>query len=184
MNRRLGWLVLAVFLSACAAPVDENRPQAELGDFRLGHNIVVGSTARPVGPTREATPEEWEAVLTAEIDRRLGTLNGEKLYHLGVSVDGYALALPGIPVALNPRSTLVISVTAWDNATQTKLNPEPHQIVVFEAASRETFIGSGLTQTRGEQMANLARNAVYEIEGWLMENRVWFGLPATVPPDA
>ncbi len=180
------WLLMAAatLLAACAGPADPERPPVALGDFRMGHNIVVGSTARQVGPSRTATPEEWETVLKAEIYRRLGGYEGTGLYHLGVSVDGYALALPGIPVALNPRSTLVVSVSVWDNGTQQKLNPEPHQIIVFESVSAETVIGSGLTQSREKQMANLAANAVRQIEAWLEENSAWFGAPSEPPSDA
>jgi hypothetical protein len=33
--------------------------------------------------------------MTAEIDRRFGSYEGDKLYHIGINVDGYALGASG-----------------------------------------------------------------------------------------
>jgi hypothetical protein len=74
-----------------------------MGDFRLAHNIVVAENMQQVPPSRNATPEEWQEIITSEIDRRFGGYEGDRLYHIGINVDGYALAPPGIPIVLNPR---------------------------------------------------------------------------------
>jgi hypothetical protein len=87
-----------------------------MGDFRLAHNIVVAENMQQVPPSRNATPEEWQEIITSEIDRRFGGYEGDRLYHIGINVDGYALAPPGIPIVLNPRSVLVLSVNVWDDA--------------------------------------------------------------------
>ena len=178
---RLAALAAAGFLAACAAPDPLEEDLPDMGNFRLAHNIVVADNMQQVPPSREATPEEWEEILTAEIDRRFGGYEGDKLYHIGIAVDGYALAPPGIPVVLNPRSVLVLSVNVWDDAAQAKLHEEPEQIMVFEGASPETMLlGSGYTRTREEQMQVLARNAARRIQLWMLQNPEWFD----IDPDA
>ncbi len=173
-------LAALVLLAACAATDGLDDPPPALGDFRLGHNIVVGRTARMVPPSRAATGEEWVAAFAPAIQQRLGRHQGEGLYHLGISVDAYALAIPGVPVVLKPRSILVFSITVWDNATGQKINIEADQLTAFESLglSGESFIGSGLTQTKEEQMANLSRRAALAIERWLVENEAWFSADA------
>ena len=178
---RLGLLALALALSACATgdPLEDELP--DMGNFRLSHNIVVADNMQQVPPSRDATPEEWEDILTAEIDRRFGGYEGDRLYHLGIAVDGYALAPPGIPVLLNPRSILVLSVNVWDDAAGAKLHDQPEQIFVMEGAAPETFlVGSGIARNRQEQMQVLARNAARRIQLWMLNNPEWFD----IDPDA
>jgi hypothetical protein len=178
---RFAPLALLSALAACAASDPLNDELPNMGDFQLGHNIVVADSMQQVPPSRNATPEEWEAILTAEIDRRFGEYDGDRLYHIGVAVDGYALAPPGIPLVLNPRSILVLSVNVWDDAAGVKLHEEPEQIVVMEGAATETLvIGSGHARTREEQMQVLARNAARQIQRWMLDNPDWF----SVDPDA
>lgn len=177
----LAALLAAGVLAACAAPDPLEEDLPDMGDFRLAHNIVVAENMQQVPPSRNATPEEWVEIVTAEMDRRFGGYEGERLYHLGISVDGYALAPPGIPIVLNPRSVLVLSVNVWDDALGAKLHEEPEQILIFEGASPESFLlGSGLTRTREEQMQILARNAARRVQQWMLENPEWFN----IDPDA
>ncbi|MEZ5777710.1 MAG: hypothetical protein R3E44_05035 [Paracoccaceae bacterium] len=165
--------VSAAILTACGSN-DLSGPPKPFGDFALGYNIVVAKNAKPVGPSRQATAEEWEAVLKDAIAARMGRYEGEKLYHIGVGVDAYALAVPGVPVVLSPKSVLAITVNVWDDTAGRKVNAEPRQFNVFERLSGETVIGSGLTQSREEQMQNLATNAARLINDWLAENEAWF----------
>ena len=74
----------AVLLMAGCAADDMAKPPTPIGDFRLGYDIVVADNAESVGPSRQATPEEWEAALKTAIDARIGRYDGDKLYHLGV----------------------------------------------------------------------------------------------------
>lgn len=174
---RLAPLGLVLTLMACAAtdPLEEELPP--MGDFRLGYNIVVADNMQQVPPSRNATPEEWEEILTSEIDRRFGGYEGHRLYHIGIAVDGYALAPPGIPIVLSPRSILVLSVNIWDDALGRKLHEEPEQIIVFEGASPETFlVGSGIARSRTEQMQVLARNAARRVQLFMLENPEWFSI--------
>jgi hypothetical protein len=148
-----------------------------LGDFRLGHNVVVSPKAVQGPLSRGATEEELNTALQKAIDERFGRYEGDRLYHLGVSVEGYVLAAPGVPLVVSPKSIMIIRVTVWDDAAGKKLNDEPEQITVFESLSGETAIGSGLTQTKEEQLRNLAVNAVKQIELFLLrkqEEDGWF----------
>jgi len=180
---RFAPLALLTALAACAAsdPLEDELPN--MGDFQLGHNIVVADNMQQVPPSRNATPEEWVSILTSEIDRRFGEYDGDRLYHIGIAIDGYALAPPGIPLVLNPRSILVMSVNVWDDAAGVKLHEEPEQIVVFEGAATETLvIGSGHARTREEQMQVLARNAARQIQRWMLDNPEWFSIDADAAP--
>ncbi len=179
------WLALAgaVALSACASGAELGDERAELGDFFLSHAIVVAENAT-VGPaSRRAAPEQWEEVLTDELRRRLGRYDGDTLYHIGVAVDGYVLAMPGIPIVAAPRSALILGVTLWDDAAGGKVNESPHRITVLESVSGETVVGSGLTRSAEEQMQILAENAVGAIERWLASNPDWFPPKGTGAPE-
>lgn len=168
---------LVFTLLACGAgdPLEEELPP--MGDFRLSHNIVVADNMQQVPPSRNATPEEWVEILTSEIDRRFGAYEGDRLYHIGIAVDGYALAPPGIPIILSPRSILVLSVNIWDDALGRKLHDEPEQIIVFEGSSPETFlVGSGIARNRTEQMQILARNAARRVQLYMLQNPEWFNI--------
>ncbi|WP_235952702.1 hypothetical protein [Alterinioella nitratireducens] len=173
---RLATLGLVLILGACAAsdPLEEDLP--DMGDFRLAYNIVVADNMQQVPPSRNATGEEWIEVLTAEIDRRFGGYEGERLYHIAIHVDAYSLAVPGIPVVLSPKSILVISANVWDDELQAKLHEEPRQLTIFEGASAQSIIGSGLTRSREEQMQVLARNAARRVQLWMLENPEWFSI--------
>lgn len=176
--------LLTLSLAACSLPERADRPEVDLGNFQLGYAIVVAKNAQKIPPTREATPEEWEAVLKEELVNRFGGYEGDRLYHIAVNVDGYALAVPGVPVVLSPKSAMVISVSLWDDASGAKLNETPKQITVLESLSANTVVGSGLTTSREDQMRNLAQNAARVIEGWLVENREEWFVAAAEPPAA
>lgn len=163
-------------LAGCATN-DLAEPPVNLGAFGLGLNVVVADKMQMVPISRPATPDEWEAAMKKAVDDRFGRYNGTRLYNLGISVDGFALAPPGIPVVLSPKSVLVVTANIWDDAKALKLNPEGKQFTVFEGLSGDTVVGSGLTKTREQQMAALSYNAAKAVEGWLVTHPEWFGLP-------
>lgn len=175
---RFSGLALCLGLVAACAKNDLQDPPVPLGDFALGLNIVVADNVQKVPISRDATIEQWEATMIKAVADRFGRYNGIKLYNIGIAVDGYALAPPGIPVVAAPKSVLVITANVWDDAAQKKLNEEGKQFTVFESLSGETVIGTGLTRTKQQQMDALSYNAVKRVEGWLLENPEWFGLPA------
>ncbi len=170
----LGGLLALAVLAACASGRELREERAELGDFRLAHTAIVAENATRGPASRSAEPEEWEEVLTTELRRRFDRYQGNSLYHLGISVEGYVLAIPGIPVVAAPRSALIIRVSLFDDAAGGRVNERPHMITALESLSGETVVSSGLTQSAEQQMQNLAENAVYSIERWLASNPDWF----------
>lgn len=167
----------ALALTACDAERDLVEPVVPLGEFRLGHNIVVADQVQKVDPSRDVTPDEWEAAFTSAIDRRFSRYQGNQYYHIAVAVAGYSVAVTGIPVVLAPKSVLIIDVTIWDNADGgSKLNPEPERFTILESFGSGGPIGSGATMTKDEQVAQLAANAAKRIENWMRENEDWFAL--------
>ncbi|MCR9126270.1 MAG: hypothetical protein NXH82_09085 [Rhodobacteraceae bacterium] len=184
MARFLAWFCGLALLAACTVN-DLDQPPAPLGAFQLGHNIVVASKMQKVPISRPATEEEWITAMTAAIDERFGRYDGDQLYHFGISIEGFALAPPGVPLVANPKSVLAINVTVWDDAAASKLNDEVRQFIVFENDPGNFIVGSGLTNTREEQMQNLARSAAKTIERWLVsQNREvgWFAPRSAAGP--
>ncbi len=182
-------LIIALFtlatLIGCTSSADLKEPPADLGNFRLGHNVVVASKMRKAGLSRDATQEEWVASLTGAIDERFGRYEGDRLYHIGVSVEGFSIAPAGVPLLVSPKSILLIRATVWDDQLGRKLNEEAKQFTVFESLSEETVVGSGLTQTKEEQMQNLSRNAAKMIQTWMLEHPEWFpGIGSGKTPTA
>lgn len=184
MFRLIAVMMAALVLGACTNPNDLDEAPAYLGNFHLGHNVVVAPNLTKGPVSRDATEEEWIEVMKTAIDERFGRFEGDKLYHLGISVEGYVLAIPGVPIVASPKSALILNVTAWDDATQSKLNEKPEVITVVESMSGQTILGSGLTQSKKKQMHNLSRNAAKLIQNWLVSQNNehgWFepdGRPA------
>ena len=178
MIRLLAMLLGLAVLAGCAETNPEADPLADLGAYRLGYNVVVADKAKKGPISREATPEEWEGVLKSAVARRFGQYNGNQLYHFGISVEGYLLAPPGVPLVYTPKSALIINVTIWDDAAGRKLNDEPHQMTIFESTDAESYVlGSGHSRTKEEQIALLSFNAARLIEQWLAEQHEdhgWF----------
>jgi len=173
-------LVFAVglALSACAS---SNAPMSDepIGDFRLGHNIVIADYVQEGPFSRDLVEAEIELAMQRAIGERLGRFDGDGLYHIGVYVGAAVLAQPGIPIIYTPRSTLGLDISVFDNETRERLTPEPHRLFVGEGIDNENLIGSGFTRTRQEQIENLSRNAAGQIEAWLRANPQWF----TPKPD-
>lgn len=177
-------LGLALPLLAACARNDLAEPPVPLGNFALGLNIVVADKVQKVPISREASPEEWTETMKKAVAARFGRYEGTKLFNIGISVDGYALAPPGIPVVAAPKSVLVITANIWDDAAGKKLNPEGKQLTVFESLSGDTVIGTGYTRTKQQQMDALSFNAVKKVEAWLLEHPEWFDMPQTSKPSA
>ena len=172
------FVLIAGFLAALGSCSikhnDLDEPVVPLGDFALGLNIVIPDNMEKVPISREASKEEWKAAMTKAMEDRFGRYDGTRLYDFGVAINAYALAPPGVPVVAAPKSVLVITVNIWDDATQTKLNPKPKQLTIFEDFSADTVIGSGITRNKKKQMENLSYLAVKKIEDWLVRNPQWF----------
>jgi len=158
-------------LAGCTAREEIGAVPSELTDFKIGHIAVVTKDMVKSPVSRDASEAEWQAVLDKALKDRFKRFEGETFYHLGVAVDGYAIAPPGIPLVMSPKSVLIVSVSLFaDRPGAPRLNEKIEQITVFEEFSGETALGSGLTRTKEQQMAVLAQNAATAIEKWLAAN--------------
>lgn len=182
--RNLMAVLLGASLLAACQKNDLAEAPVPLGNFALGLNIVVADNMKKVPISRPATVEEWETAMKKAVDDRFGRYSGTKLYNIGISVDGFALAPPGIPVVASPKSVLVVTANIWDDASGTKLNPEGKQFTIFESFSGETVIGSGLTRSRAKQIEILSYNAAKRVETWILDTPEWVGLPKKLKPNA
>ena len=64
-------------LAACTNANDLNQTPTYLGDFHLGHNVVVAPNLTKGPASREASEEEWAMVMTKAIGDRFGRYEGE-----------------------------------------------------------------------------------------------------------
>ena len=164
---RLPALCALLFLAACASGNDLDRPPVPLGEFVLGHNVVVAPNLTKGPLSRDATKEEWITAVKTAMGDRFGRYDGSQIYHIGLSVDGYVLAQPGIPLVLAPKSVVIVNVTVFDDATGKKLNETAEQLSVVEAFGSGAVVGSGYTQSREQQLEGLAVRIAKEVEIWL-----------------
>jgi hypothetical protein len=176
--RILAFAGLVLGLTACTdATKDLEGPFEPLGNFKLGHAEVVAPNLEKLLVSRDATEEEWITAVDEAVEARFRRFEGDKFYHIGISVEAYSLPPPVIP----GKSALAIRVTVWDDAAGAKLNEETkviHVIKVFE---------SRLSNTREQQIAILAADAAKEIETWLRERQAedgWLGGPNPEPEAA
>lgn len=183
MTRFFGIVLLLLSVAACERIEDLDQVPQPMGRFLLGHNIVVVNEP-DIGPlSRTASDEEWKVSVETAITERFSRYDGDAFFHVAVKVEGYVLAGPGIPLVLSPKSVVFVSVTIWDDTLGVKLNEEPKVFTVFERLSGETLIGSGLTQSKEQQMENLSRNAAKAIHMWMLENIEWFGDATLMDPE-
>lgn len=176
--RKFALICVLGLVSACASKDGLDEPPIPMGNFLLGHNIIVADKATKGPLSREASPDLWEAAISTAMEKRFSRYDGDKYYHIGTHIDAYVLALPGIPIVAAPKSVLIITVNIWDDATGKKLTVEPKQLTVFENSEKNTFIlGSGLTNSKAAQIKNLSNNAARMIQKYMLENPEWFGLP-------
>lgn len=185
MIRIFALLSALILMAGCASQTIEG-PPVPLGDFRLGHNIVVAKDTQSTVISRNVGDEELIASMTEALDARFGRYEGDNLYHLGVSIEGYVLAPPGVPVLYTPKSLLLVSVTVWDDAGGRKLNEAPYQFVAFESTGTDSvIIGSGWGRNKVKQLNGLTFNAAKSIESWMVEQTEtykWFTPEQQVMP--
>ncbi|MEO0357070.1 MAG: hypothetical protein AAF386_02020 [Pseudomonadota bacterium] len=168
----VGLMFLAIV--ACSPVADLDQPAEPMGDFKLGFNVIQVVDDVTKGPvSKDVTEAEWEASLQDAFDRRFSRFDGDHFYHLGVTVLGYVVAQPGIPIVLSPKSILIFEVIVIDNATQAPLNQPGEQFTVIESFSGSNLFGSGITSSKEEQIADLAAQAAQTAETWL-RTQPWF----------
>lgn len=177
MIRVLAVLMSLAFLAACNGAADLNKAPVPLGDFNLRHNIAVAPKAVKGPLSREVSKDQLTKALTDATAERFGRYNGTRDYHFGMSVEGYVLAQPGIPLVFAPKSILIVNLTVWDDAKNRKLTEKPHQITVFESFDQGPVVGSGYTKSAEEQLKNLSQNAAKAMESYLVKmnkEKGWF----------
>ena len=177
-RRRFAGLSMAggAALAGCGGRAPEAEAMPDMGTFQLAAPITVAGNAKRIPPSREAGEAELKAAMNDALVRRLGGYAGGTPFYVALAVDGYALAPPGIPVVMTPKSILVVSANVWRADPQEKIGG-PEQLTVFEDAGG-FLLGSGLTRDADEQLAVLARNMAAEVQRWMLRNPAWFGLPA------
>lgn len=174
-------LMLIGGVAACNGAADLGDPAVPLGDFKLGHNIVVAPKVQKVPLSRELDTEVMTQMLQEAVAERFDRYDGTRLYHFGISIESYFLAPRGVPLVATPKSAMIIRITVWDDAKNKKLTPKAHQITILESLDQGPVVGSGFTKSAEEQFKNLSQNAVKQIENFLVkknEEEGWFnGLP-------
>lgn len=178
-------LVFTLIAAGCTSELDEATRNTPIGDFRLDRLVVVMDDEPQTGfHSRKVSNATLKAAVEKAVEPRLRRFEGAGSYSIGIKVQGYILAHPGVPILLAPRSNLFLSVNVYD-AVPSRINEEPRNLTIWEDAGGDTVVGSGYTQSADEQLAELADNAAVEIERWLRENEAWFGgraaRPATPP---
>ncbi len=182
MSRPILALSTVCALAACTTELDPSIRDAPLGDFSLDRVVVIADQPQRAAFSREMSDEALRGAVQDAVAGRLGRLEGEGSFSIGIKVVGYALAQPGIPVLVAPRSALFMNVNVYD-AVPRRLNAEVKRLTVFEDAGGDTVLGSGFTQSAEEQLAELADNAAIEIEKWLRETPEMFVLPVRLDSD-
>lgn len=169
MRRLVLVFLMLLGLAACAASTkDLEKPGEPLGDFRLGHAGVVAPNLEKLLVSRDATQEEWIAAVDTAVEKRFRRFEGDKYYHLGISVEAYSLPPPVVP----GKSALALRVTVWDDAAGQKLNEETEVISVIKVFE------SRLANTREDQIRILADDVALELEKWMRKMQAekgWFG---------
>jgi len=190
INGRLGmaFAALTLLLAACAsrpeAPAEEPVPEP-MGDFKLGFVVVVAKNPE-IGPmSRKVTEEQLINAFKPKLERRLRAFDGERLYNVAVTIEGYILAKPGIPVVASMSSGIVVALNVWDDERAVRVTEEHKRFTVVEKLSGKSFIGSGLTQTKEQQLESLAESTVEQIMDYLRKNQDVFrpDSPPNPPPS-
>ncbi|MDJ0826550.1 MAG: hypothetical protein QNJ16_13695 [Rhodobacter sp.] len=170
----LGALAMICLLAACDPTQDLKDPPKPMGAFRLGHNIVVARDPTVGLASLTATEAEWQAAITKAVADRFGRYDGDRLYHIGISVDGYILSVLDAPLVPTPKPVLIVTANVWDDALGRKLNAEAKRITVLGG----TFAGTGIAPSREAQMANLAASVAKAVQNWLLEHPDWLRMTA------
>jgi hypothetical protein len=170
--RAFALLLTALTLLACSPTQEMSATPEPLGDFRLGYNIVVVDSPELLPFSRKAEDAEWKAALEKAVADRFGRFQGTGEYHIALKLQAYALGAPGVPVIASPKTVAVVTANVWRPTG--KINPKPEDLTVWEGVNGKNIIGSGLTQSKEQQMQTLAFNTALKVEDWLRTHPEWF----------
>ena len=163
-------------MGACTQTQLYEEPES-LGEFKLRVNYAFADKAVQGPVSRDATPDEWTAAIQNAVDVRLGRYEGAQEYDIGISLEGYMLAPPGIPVIYNPKSTAIVLVNVYDVNKKEFLAKGKQFQVLEDTTGGSALKGSGHERTKEEQMSGLALKVADRVEEWLAEEHEengWF----------
>jgi hypothetical protein len=177
---RMAFICL-LFLAGCSSPIQDFQTKlVPIGNFRLGQIVPRADAELTKGPvSRTASSEEWVAAVNDAFKDRFSRFDGGSYYHLGITVNGYILAKPGIPLIAAPKSVLIFRVIVLEDHTGKVLTGKPHQITIIEQLNASSLLGSGYTRSREQQINDLAQQAALSTEAWL-RRQPWFEGPDTI----
>ncbi|MEO1109124.1 MAG: hypothetical protein AAFX90_14515 [Pseudomonadota bacterium] len=176
MLRILTLITGLALMGACTQTQVYEEPES-LGEFKLRVNYAFAEKAKQGPVSRDATPKEWEDAIQNAVDIRLGRYQGAQEYDIGISLEGYMLAPPGVPVIYNPKSTAIVLVNVYDVKKKEFLAKAKQFQVLEDTTGESAFAGSGRTRTKEEQMSGLALKVADRVEEWLAEehnDNGWF----------
>lgn len=192
MTRILALFSALILLAACGETRLDEAPE-DLGAFQARVTHVYTEKALQWPLSRDADHSEWTAPIENALNTRLRRYAGAQQYDVAVTLEGFMLAPPGVPVLFSPKSAVVVNVFVYDVANK-KFLAKKHQMEIFESTTGESaLLGSGHARTKEQQIQGLAVNIADKVEEWMAENHKeqgWFApRPAadsagTAAPDA
>ncbi|WP_286193366.1 hypothetical protein [Tropicibacter sp. R16_0] len=184
MIRLLFSLACVSFLAACGSTQLNEAPE-DLGAFSARVIHVYTDKAKQWPLSRSAEPSEWNAPMENAMETRLRRYQGGQEYDVAVSLEGYMLAPPGVPVLVNPKSVAVVNVFVYDVANETFLAKKQQMEIFEDTTGQSAILGSGHSRTKEEQIAGLSLNIADAIEEWIAEQHAengWFNARAEPAP--
>lgn len=192
MTRILALFSALVLLAACGETRLDEAPE-DLGAFQARVTHVYTEKALQWPLSRDADHSEWTAPIENALNTRLRRYAGAQQYDVAVTLEGFMLAPPGVPVLFSPKSAVVVNVFVYDVANK-KFLAKKHQMEIFESTTGESaLLGSGHARTKEQQIQGLAVNIADKVEEWMAENHKeqgWFAprpgtaAEGTAAPDA
>lgn len=174
---RILTLITGLALMGACTQTQVYEPPESLGEFKLRVNYAFADKAVQGPVSRDATPDEWTKAIQNAVDIRLGRYEGTQEYDIGISLEGYMLAPPGIPIIYNPKSTAIVLVNVYDVKKEKFLAKGKQFQVLEDTTGGSALKGSGHERTKEEQMAGLSLKVADRVEEWLAEeheDKGWF----------
>ncbi|WP_027244914.1 hypothetical protein [Leisingera daeponensis] len=176
MIRISALLAALALLTACGETRLDEAPE-DLGAFQARVTHVYTEKALQWPLSRNADHSEWTSPIESALNARLRRYAGTQQYDVAVTLEGFMLAPPGVPVLFSPKSAVVVNVFVYDVANK-KFLAKKHQMQIFESTTGESaLLGSGHARTKEQQIQGLALNIADKVEEWMAENHKeqgWF----------
>lgn len=186
MKHILSLIHVLALLVACGETRLDEAPE-DLGAFQARVTHVYTEKALKWPLSRDADHSEWTAPIENALNARLRRYEGSQEYDVAVTLEGFLLAPPGVPVLFSPKSAVVVNVFVYDVAAKTYL-AKKHQMEIFESTTGESaLLGSGHARSKQEQIQGLAINIADQVEEWMAEQhreQGWFAPRAAAPASA